>query len=181
MSSFSIFFHVVWLYWSSWSQCETTVLQCRPKLSNSFSICTMRLNSEIRSHTGHANPGLWNYPVFIYGLFSSAVNIWNYTASKYSYWWMSEWMWKDVTGSGYVQLWDIPESFWAGGGTKETHENLSLSIWFPSRDSNQTHTDYKSELLSPKPGVHKYITHLKVLGPWRGNMKFRTDYPLYKL
>jgi len=47
------------------------------------------------------------------------------------------------------------------GLTEETLENLSLSTWFPSQDSNHTHPDYKPELLSPEPGVHNCITHLK--------------------
>jgi len=44
------------------------------------------------------------------------------------------------------QLWPIvrySRIFLGGEFTEETHENLSLSTWFPSRDSNQTHPDYK--------------------------------------
>ena len=109
-----------------------------------------------------------------------SIKIWNHTASKYSYWRMSERMWKDVTGNGCGLLWDIPE-YSCTGVTEETHANLSLSTWFPSRNSNQTHPDYKPELLSPEPGVHKYITHLKILGSWRSNMKKgHTEYPPYK-
>lgn len=53
---------------------------------------------------------------------------------------------------------DISESSWGvgKGGAKETNENLSVVTWCPSRDPNQTHPDYKSESLSPKPGVHKF-------------------------
>lgn len=72
----------------------------------------------------------------------------------------------NVKGRDRKQLWPVVRYsgiFLGGGATEETHENLSLSTWFPSLDSNQTHLDYKSELLSPTPGVHKYVTHLKIL------------------
>ena len=79
----------------------------------------------------------------------------------------------NVKGRDRKWLWPIVRHsrIFQGGGYWKTLENLNLITWFPSQDSNQTHPDYKPELLSPEPGVHKYITHLKILRSWRGNTK----------